>query len=299
VNDLERPLNRKEMLLPSTVLELAVRVAGGIQKDNCKGYAAQIAFFFLFALFPFLLSLTTLLAYLPAPGLIRMLLRIIGHFAPDDVLYLVEKNLRDLVSVHQRGLLSFGVLLSLWTASNAVIAIRTALNAAFETEERRPYWKVRVTAGLLVISFTFFVIVSLLLLFFGPRIGVWLASLADLGDVFTLFWKILRWPLILCLMMTALSGLYRFAPTVRLSWHETAPGAITATGAWVAVSLAFSFLVNKFGSYNKAYGSIGTVIALLFWMYASGFIILLGGEINARLRELLSEKAGRTKPRKE
>lgn len=260
-------------------------------KDNCKGYAAQIAFFFLFALFPFLLSLTTLLAYLPGPGVMRMLLRIIGHFAPGDVLYLVEKNLRDLVSVHQGRLLSFGIFLSLWTASNALIAIQTALNAAFDTKEQRSYWKVRVIAGLIVIGFTFFVILTLLLLFFGPRIGVWIASLAGLGNVFAHVWNLLLWPFIFCLMVTTLSALYRFAPAMRLSWRETAPGAITATGAWVAVSLAFSFFVNKFGSYNKTYGSIGTVIALLIWMYASGFIILLGGEINARLRELISGKA--------
>ena len=144
----------------SIVRELAVRVVSGILKDNCDGYAAQIAFFFLFALFPFLLSLITLLAYLPVPGLIGMLLRIIGLFAPDDVLYLVEKNLRILFSVHQGGLLSIGILLTLWTASTAVISIQTALNAAFDTQERRPYWKVRMTAGLLVISFTFFIVVD-------------------------------------------------------------------------------------------------------------------------------------------
>ena len=107
-----------------TVWELAGRVFRGVLKDNCDGYAAQIAFFFLFALFPFLLFLATLLAYLPVPDLIRVLLRILGHFVPGDVLSLVEKNLRVLVSVQQGGLLSFGVLLSLWTSSNAVIAIQ-------------------------------------------------------------------------------------------------------------------------------------------------------------------------------
>ena len=288
----------KKRPLLSTVQELAVRVVRGIMKDNCNGYAAQIAFFFLFALFPFLLSLITLLAYLPIPGLIGMLMRIIGLFAPEDVLYLVDKNLRILFSEHQGGLLSVGILLSLWTASSAVISIQTALNAAFEMQEQRPYWKVRIMAGLLVIGFTFFIIVSLLLLFFGPRIGVWIVSLAGFGTIFSHAWIILRWLLIFSLMAMTLSALYRFAPAVRLSWRETALGAITATGAWIAVSLAFSFFVNKFGSYNKTYGSIGTVIALLVWMYASGYVILLGGEINAGLRELLPEMTGRTKTRK-
>ena len=274
--------------------ELPGRVARGILKNNCSRYAAEMAFYFLFALFPFLLFLTTLLAYLPVPNLLRMLLRILGRFVPGEVLSLVEENLRALVSEQKGGLLSIGVLLSLWTASSAVNAVVTALNETFESKERRPYWKVRGITVLLVIGLSFFVIVSLLLLIFGPHIGDWIASLAGLGYVFTLVWNILRWPVIFCLMVMALSALYRFAPALKLSWHEIVPGAVAATGAWVSVSLAFSFYVNNFGSYNKTYGSIGAVIALLVWMYASGFVILLGGEINARMRELACEKAGRT-----
>lgn len=271
------------------VMDLAGRVARGIHTDNCTGHAAEIAFFFLFALFPCLLSLTSLLAYLPVPDLTQILLRIMGNFIPDTVLSLVEKNLHALVSVRKGGLLSFGVLLSLWTASNAMIAIQSALNDAYETKEERPYWKLRILSVLLVICFTCFLIASLLLLFFGPRLGVWIASQASLGNAFTLTWNTLRWPLILFLMMMALSALYRYAPALKLSWRTTIPGVVAATGAWVAITLAFSYYANNFKSYDKAYGSIGAVIALLFWMYATAFVILLGGEINARLRELQRE----------
>ena len=282
-----------------TIWDLVSRVARGILKDNCDGRAAETAFFSLFALFPCLLSLTTLLAYLPAPDLFQVLLRIMGRFIPAAALFLVEENIRTLVSVQQGGLLSFGVLLSLWTASNALISVQTALNQAYDTKEQRPYWKVRVFSVLLVICFTCFIMVSLLLLIFGHRIGVWIASLANLGDAFKIVWNILRWPVIFCLMMTALSALYRYAPAISLSWRETSPGAVTATGAWVAVTLAFSFYVNNFGYYNKTYGSIGAVIALLVWMYASAFVILLGGEINARLRELRLEREGGAKTEEE
>jgi len=273
-----------------TMLNLIYRVVKGVLKDNCDGHAAQIAFFFLFALFPCLLTLTTLLAYLPVPDLFQMLLKIMGRFVPGDVIYLVRENLRALVSVQQGGLLSIGVLLSIWTSSNAMIAIQVALNVAYGTKEQRSFWKVRAISILLVICFTFFTIFSLIMLMFGPQIGVWIASLAGLGDAFTTLWNILRWPVIILLMMTALSALYHYAPAIRLSWRETAPGAITAAGVWVVVSLAFSYYVNNFGSYDRTYGSIGAVIALLVWMYASGFIILLGGEINARWREITYEK---------
>lgn len=274
----------------ATVWELICRVARAVLKDNCDGYAAQIAFFFLFALFPCLLTLTTLLAYLPVPDLFQVLLRIVGRFVPVDVLVLVEENLCTLVSVQQGGLLSIGILLSLWTSSNAVISVQIAMNEAYGIEEQRPYWKVRLISVYLVIAFTLFIITSLLLLIFGPLIGIWLASLANLGDAFTMAWNLLRWPVILGLMMAALSTLYRYAPAIPLPWREITPGAATATVAWAAVTLAFSFYVNNFGSYNKTYGSIGAVIALLIWMYASAFLVLLGAEINAHLGELLRER---------
>ncbi|MDD2853421.1 MAG: YhjD/YihY/BrkB family envelope integrity protein [Desulfuromonadaceae bacterium] len=270
--------------------ELTRRVVKSVLKDDCDGYAAQIAFFFLFALFPCLLTLTTLLAYLPVPDLFRTLLKIMGRFVPGDVMYLVRENLRTLITVQQGGLLTIGVLLSVWTSSNAMIAIQGALNVIFGTKEQRSFWKVRVISVLLVICFTFFTIFSLIILLFGPLIGVWIASLAGLGDAFTTAWDILRWPVIICLMMTALSALYYYAPAVRLTWRETVPGAIAAAGVWVVVSLAFSYFVNNFGSYDRTYGSIGAVIALLVWMYTCGFIILLGGEINARWREIRYEK---------
>lgn len=268
------------------VIDLVGRIARGIRKNNCTGHAAEIAFFFLFALFPCLLSLTSLLAYLPVPDLTQVLLRIMGSFIPDTVLSLVDKNLDALVTVRKGGLLSFGVFLSLWTASNAMVAIQGALNDAYETVEVRSYWRVRLLSVLLVICFMCFIIASLLLLFFGPRLGAWVASLASLGNIFTMVWNTLRWPLILSLMITALAALYRYAPSVKLSWRKNLPGAITATAAWVVVTLAFSYYANNLRSYDKTYGSIGAVIALLFWMYTSAFVILLGGEINARWREL-------------
>jgi membrane protein len=209
-----------------------------------------------------------------------------GNFVPAAALSLVEKNLQALVTVQKGGLLSYGVLLALWSASRAVSAFQTALNDAYGTEDQRPYWQARILSMLLVICLTGFIVASLLLLFFGRQIGIWIASQAGYGHAFSLAWNTLRWPVILCLMITALSALYRYLPALKLSWRETIPGAVTATGAWVVAALAFSFYANNFRSYDKTYGSIGAVIALLFWMYASAFVILLGGEVNARLREM-------------
>ncbi len=269
----------------STALDLAGRVVRGIRKDHCVGHAAEIAFFFLFALFPCLLSLTSLLAYLPVPDLVQVLLNLLDNFLPDAVLSMVGKKLQTLVQVQKGGLLTLGILLALWSASNAVTAFQTALNDAFETEDQRPFWQVRILSVFLAINIMGFIIASLLLLFFGRQIGVWITSLTGFGHAFTMGWNLLRWPVIFALMIAALSALYRYVPALKVSWRETFPGAVSGTGAWVVMTLAFSFYVNNFRSYDQTYGSIGAVISLLFWMYASAFVILLGGEINARLRE--------------
>jgi len=156
-----------------------------------------------------------------------------------------------------------------------------APNDAYETEDQRPYWQVGVLSVFLVISFMGFIVASLLLLFFGRQIGVWIASLTGFGPAFAMGWNLLRWPVIFALMIAALSALYRYAPALKVSWRETFPGAVSGTGAWVVMTLAFSFYANNFRSYDQTYGSIGAVIALLFWKYASASVI----QVNARLQE--------------
>lgn len=269
----------------STSLDLAGRVIRGIRKDHCVGHAAEIAFFFLFALFPCLLTLTSLLAYLPVPDLVQVLLNLLDNFLPDAALSMVDKNLQTLVQEQKGGIFTFGLLLALWSASQAMTGFQTALNDAYNTEDERPYWQLRILSVMLVICFMAFIITSLLLLFFGRQIGVWIASLTGFGHTFTMGWNFLRWPVIFTLMIAALSALYRYATALKLSWRETLPGAVSGMGAWVVMTLAFSFYANNFRSYDQIYGSVGAVISLLFWMYASAFVILLGGEINACLRE--------------
>jgi membrane protein len=277
--------------------ELSRRIVRGIREDNCPVYAAQLAYIFLFALFPFLLFLTSLLAYIPVSHLLDQLLGNLGSFVSAKMLHLIRENLHTLLSVRRGGLLSLGAILALWSASGGVATVMAALNHAFRVREHRPFWKVRAVAILLVIGFSVLIITSLLLLMTGPRIGAWIASMAGLGELFLPVWNVLRWPAILIFMTAALTGLYRFAPAVQPSWRQIFPGAAAATVLWVAASLAFSFYVGHFGSYDKTYGSIGTVILLLTWLYLSAFVILIGGEIGASIAEFSRDRGGESEAR--
>jgi membrane protein len=266
-----------------SVQELVRRVVREIQQDDCLGRAAQLAYYFLFALFPFFLVLTTLLGYLPIPNLLDRLMDMLGQMLPGQALQLVQDNLHELVSGERGGLLSFGLLAALWTSSSALTAIMDSLNRAYDVEEGRPFWKVRGLAILLTVGLSVFIIVSIVLLTFGPQIGGWIADQMGLGRVFQMAWNVLRWPVIVGLLIVAMALVYYLAPDVEQQWQWITPGSIVAVCGWLLASLGFSYYVNHFGSYNATYGSIGAVIVLLTWMYVSGFFVLLGGEINAEI----------------
>jgi membrane protein len=266
-----------------TVTELARRVIHEIQDDNCLGQAAQLAYYFLFALFPFFLFLTALLAYLPIPNLMDQMMDLLARVLPGEALQLVRDNISSLVSNQHGGLLSFGILAALWASSSAITAIADALNRAYDVDEGRLWWKVRGTAILLTIGFSLFIIAAIFLLMFGPHLGSWIANAVGLGNAFEVAWNVLRWPVIVVLMMVALAILYYFAPDVEQEWKWITLGAVFAVVAWILTSLGFSYYVNNFGSYNKTYGSIGAVIVLLTWLYLTGLFIIVGGEINAEI----------------
>jgi membrane protein len=260
-----------------------------MQEDDCFGLAAQLAYYFLFALFPFFLFLTTLLGYLPIPNLLDRIMEVLAQLLPGDALRLVQDNLHELVTGQRGGLLSFGILAALWTSSSALTAIVDGLNRAYDVAEGRPFWRVRLIAMGLTVGLSAFIVVALVLLTFGPQLGRWVADLVGLGDFFTLAWNILRWPLIVGLLITAMAAVYYFGPDVEQEWRWITPGSAFAVVGWLLASLGFAFYVNHFGSYNTTYGSIGAVIVLLTWMYLTGLFVLIGGEINAVIEHAAAE----------
>jgi membrane protein len=269
--------------------ELGRRVIHEIQDDDCFGRAAQLAYYLLFALFPFFLFLTTLLGYLPIPNLLDRMMEVLAQVLPGDALRLVQENLHQLVTGERGGLLSFGILAALWTSSSALTAIIDSLNRAYDVEEGRPFWKVRLIAILLTVGLSAFIVVALVLLTFGPQLGRWVADLVGLGQAFALIWTILRWPVIVGLLIVAMAMLYYLGPDVEQEWKWITPGSAVAVIGWLLTSLGFAFYVNNFGSYNATYGTIGAVIVLLTWMYLSGLFILIGGELNAEIEHASQE----------
>ena len=146
----------------------------------------------------------------------------------------------------------------------------------------------RLVASLLTIGLAGFIIVSITLILYGARIGEWIADIVGLGWLFLITWNIAQWPVAVTLMLLALAIIYYVCPDVKQDWRWVTPGSVCAGSLWLLVSLAFKAYVEHFGNYNAAYGSIAGVIVLMLWLYLTGVVILLGGEINAQIQQAAS-----------
>jgi membrane protein len=264
------------------------------QRDDALGLAAQLAFYLILALFPFLLVLVSLMGTFSSPGLAEQVLGYFREVTPEQVYGIIESYLSDIIAGNRPapGLFSVGLVIALWSASGAFAALINALNKAYDVEETRPFWKVRGIALLMTLGLSVIVMIGVLLLVAGPPIGRGIADLFGLGEVFTLVWNVVQWPVALSLMVFTVALLYYYAPDAGQPFRWITPGGLIGVLLWVLASVIFRFYVSNFGSYDATYGSIGAVIVLLLYLYISSLTILFGAELNATLVRLKEEISG-------
>lgn len=262
----------------SGLLVLISRLWKRVMEDDLFGLAAQLAYYFLLSLFPLLLFLVTLLPYLPITE--TDILAVVRDFAPKGTLELIESNLHELTTKNVE-LLSFGIIATIWSASNGINAIVRAFNKAYDVKESRPFLVARGMSILFTFAMLFVMVVALLLPVFGKLIGMYLFSKMGLSEDFLSTWNTLRYLISSIILFIVFTGLYWIAPNKKLTCISIIPGALFATIGWELSSLAFSYYVSNFSNYSATYGSIGAIIVLLLWIYITGIIIIIGGEINA------------------
>jgi membrane protein len=252
-------------------------------EDNCLGMAAQLAYYFFFALFPALLMVIAIASYFPYQTLVADLVTRLGEFAPREVLSIITEQLAKIASGEEGGLFTLGMLTTIWSTSAAMTAIIDTLNRAYDIEEGRPWWKVRLIAIALTVGVAVFILFSFGLVLAGPTLAERIAERFYLGDAFEWTWKILQWPVIFALVSAAFAIVYYYAPDAEQDWVWLTPGSIAATTLWLATSLGFKYYVSNLGSYTETYGAIGGVMVLMLWFYMSGLVVLLGAEMNAEI----------------
>jgi membrane protein len=269
--------------VPLSWSDLLKRTAKEMGEDDCLGLAAQLAYYFFLALFPAILFVLALASFFPLENFIDEVVRTLRPIAPAEILTFLDEQLRRVSNADSGGILTIGILGAVWSSSAALVAIIDALNRAYDIEEGRPWWKVRLTAICLTLGLAVLIVLSFTLIIVGPRIAEYLASSLGMGATFEWTWKILQWPLAFLLVSTGLGLVYYFAPDADQEWVWITPGALLGTLLWVIASLAFKVYVTNFADYNATYGAVGAVIIVLLWLYLSGLAILAGAEMNAEI----------------
>jgi membrane protein len=291
------------MLQGTGVVELGERSVRKFFEHPMSTYAAALAYRGLFGLFPFVLLLVVLAGAL---GLANFLQEAIdqansesSQHVPDQLEPVIERGREQLQPLQRMieqaekragdSLLFFGVALALWSTSALAGTLTEALNAAYEVPETRRWWKVSALSLAFGPILALMVIVSLGLMLIGPDLVERIAEVVGLDEAFASLWGWLRYPVALSLLAVVLSLVYRYGPDARQSFRTVVFGAVLAVVLWALSSVGFSFYLATFANYGVTYGSLGAAVGLLFYMYLSASVVLLGAEVNAAVYHAVSD----------
>lgn len=255
---------------------------------DMKAYAAAIAYHLLFSLFSFIIFLIALLGFLELSNLFDWLRQQAQTVFPEQTMEHINQIL-DQLQKRRVGMLSFGAIVALWAASSGMRSMMNALNRVYDISEERPAWK---RYGL---SFLYTLAVGFLLIFAATLVLITPQAIAALGDEFglartlaTLWGWGLRWPIVILLLTATVAIVYRIGPDAEQRFRYVTPGAFLAVIAWTSITLIFDFYVRQVAPQNKFSGSVGTIVAMLFYFYICSLVLLFGAEINAVLEHQAS-----------
>lgn len=251
--------------------------------DDLLSVGAQITYFLLLSIAPFLIFLITLITFIPLLDF-QSQIEPLYALMPADASKILNAIIDQTIKNRSSALLTFGVMFALWSASTGVSYLIRGVNRAYDQEETRPFWKKSLLSLVITLELSIVIIASMILIVFGGILGSKVFGWLGFSETFTMIWWYLRFVIALLAIMIVFVSLYYSAPSCRLTFKEVLPGAVVAAISWIVVSMAFSFYADNLGNYAAVYGSLGGVIALLTWIYLSSIIFLLGAEINASLK---------------
>lgn len=266
---------------PLSLKEIALKTWNETLEDNVLGRAAELAYYFLLALFPMLLFLTSLVGFLS--GVREAIFAALANFVPGEAMKLVSETIDDVTRHRSGGLISFGVLGAIWAASGGVTAVMDTLNTAYDAKEERSFLKIRLISIGLTILLALLIVSGTTLIMFGGRFAIWATGKLGLGSVIDVTWSIVHYLLGMALFFLGLELIYYFGPNIKQNWRWITPGAVFAVISLIAASFLFSLYLRFAPSYSATYGSIGAVVVLMLWLYLMGAVILIGGEINSEI----------------
>jgi membrane protein len=275
-----------KILMPVGIKHALIETYEDVDRNHTLQMAAALSYYFVVSFFPALILLSAIVAYLPVPDLFNQALSMMARLLPPDSMGLVLRVLSDVITPNRRTFLSLGVLGTLWTFSGGFSAAIEALNIAYGVQDDRPFWKTRPLAVGLAIVIGVLMLVAWSVMMVGPRFGEWVAAWVHLSRPFVLVWPYVHWSIAIGFTILAVEALYFLAPNVKQRLRATVPGAVLAVGCWIALSYLLGLYFRHFASFNKTYGTLGAAIALMTWLYWTGFALLVGAELNCELAKI-------------
>lgn len=273
-----RNINKK----PVMVLD---QLAHRFSANNVPGSGAQLTYFLILSIFPFLMVLLNVISYTPL-GKVNVIMDMI-QYMPTEVQDVIKTFHDDITSSSSQGFLSIAAIAGLWTASSGVKAVISAINRAYDYAENRSFIKLKAMSLLFTVILIFVIIIVFITLVVGELVGTFVSDFLGIKVLFITMWNSLRFIIPLFFTILTFALLYKYSPNINnrhsVPLKNTLPGAIFASLGWLILSLLFSFYVSNFGNFSVTYGSLGGVIIMLIWLFISSIAIVLGGELNATL----------------
>lgn len=276
-----------------TVRQLALRVWHDINDDDVFGRASQIAYGFLFAVFPLFMFLLAILGLVAGPhsNIQQHLVMESTDAMPPAAAQVVQHVITETTRASGSGKLSFGLLLTLLSATAAMTNVMDTLNAAYSVREARSFLRFRAIAIGLTVAIGVLILIAMTIVLYGNGIANYVGNLVGLSGVATWAWKIAQWPVAAFFLLFSFALIYYFAPDVEFPvWHWISPGSVVGVFLWAVVSFGLRVYLHFFDSYSKTYGSLGAVMILLLWFYVTGVAILVGGEVNAEIENAAAKR---------
>ena len=280
-----KPKRWQEILIEADISRLGSRIWQKVQTDNVFGRAAELAYFFLFSMFPLLIVFTSLLGLISQGAALRLeLLRYFRTALPWAAYQLVESTLRQITQESGGGKLSIGIIVTIASASAGMVAVIEGLNTAYEVREARTWIRRRLVAVVLTIALAFFTASAMAIFLYGNQLGSFIATKVGFKPLFESTWPFIQWPLVVLFVVLAFALTYRYAPNVKVQrWRWVFAGAIVGFLLWLIASAGLRLYLRFFDTYSAVYGSLGALMILMVWFYLFGLAILFGGEVNSVL----------------
>jgi len=273
--------------------ELMSRVwHAAIDEDDLIGRAAELAYNFIFAVFPLMIFLLSVFGLSASRGtqLRSNLMFYLAKALPPSAFHVVSQTIAEISRSTGTGKLTFGIVIALWFAAGGMTSMISTLDGVYGVREARSWWKVRAIAIGLTVAISVLVTSALTVVLLGGFVANWIGAALNLGPWLIATWEIVQWPVAVTFLVLSFSLIYFFGPDLEEQhWYWITPGSLFGVLTWLAASFGFRAYLHFFNSYSRIYGSLGAVMILLFWFYVTGLAFLAGGEINAQIEHAAAE----------